>query len=317
MRSLGTAIGTIHDECQRIDGVVEPGILTFDDLDAAIGALDAALVAVRTLDHHIFEPTDGQRYLDKRNVDGGVVRGLTAPRNAAVHYGDIIDPRLKRAVGPINGRFIIFATWLPLADVPAAAFAKTANGAVRAYDEHVAGQPVHDTLLSAFAFFDACDPTLARRNGDGSHIGFPLAPLPIPGYHRLHPDWPTHRTVESNTRARIRSEAPSGLDRTIEGYVTIDGAAELCGQTRISEGHAMSFVESHDQVVADVAGGFPYTIQNNAARPALTADDGGLRVGGHNFNLSELPDLTGTGQWLGWAELCRDNLDFYRQMRNG
>jgi hypothetical protein len=220
MRGLVDEINDVHEAGQRAEGRVMAGAtVEIVDADDFLNALDQALVTIRTIDKEIFERSDAPAYEMLRRSDGAVVRGLTAPRNAAVHFHDVIDPDVKRAVGPIDGRFIIFPRWKTRNDIPADAFAKTAAGTLTAFDAAVGGRNVTDTLLDAVKFFDECDDSLLERSPDGQIKGLPLAPLPIGGYHRLHPDWPTHEEAHDKIRAGAASAIPIGTERLVKGVV--------------------------------------------------------------------------------------------------
>jgi len=317
LRALVTEITNVHKACQEVDGQIVPGgHVEFEHIDHVVNALDHALVSIRTLDHEVFEASNKREYLALRDHDGAVVRGLTAPRNAAVHSGDVIDPDLARAVGPIERRFIIFPRWKQRAAISGGAFAKTASGALAAYDVSVAGRTLLDTLFDALAFFDRCDPSLVDRAADGAIVGLPLAPLPIAGYCRLHPDWPSHEEVDARIRRDVTAAPPSGSERRVDGFVrTASIATNLCGYTQITDVYAQAFTEPVAQVVADIAMGYVYKVDVDGSSIALRVEQGALLVDGERFDIGRLPDLTSTEPWMGWAQLAAGDASYYRSQR--
>jgi hypothetical protein len=104
LRKLILEIRELHFACLRISGQLTHDCgITLDDIDRILVAVDHALVTVRSLDK-IFEDSDKSAYLTERNsFEGNVVRGLTGPRNASVHYEDLVEPDVPRVVGPTDG----------------------------------------------------------------------------------------------------------------------------------------------------------------------------------------------------------------------
>jgi hypothetical protein len=230
--------------------------------------------------------------------------------------GDVIDPDLARAVGPIERRFIIFPRWKQRAAIPGGAFAMTSAGAVAAYDVSVAGRTLLDTLFDALAFFDRCDPSLVDRAADGAIVDLPLAPLPIGGYCRLHPEWPSHEEVDANIRRDVTSVLPSGSERRVDGFVrSASIATNLCGYTQVTDVYALAFTEPVAQVVADIAMGYVYEVAVDGGSIALRVEHGVLVVKGERFDLARLPDLTSTEPWMSWAQLAAGDASYYRSQR--
>ena len=155
MRALVEDINRYHDKCANFAGsVVQGATVEFEDFDLIINELDQALVAIRTLDKEVFHDSDRLAYEQLRDSTPGgeIVLAFSSLRDIATHRVDVVDPDIGRAVGPIgNGRFIIFPRWKQRAELPADAFTKqdgrTYNTQVHAYDAHVAGRYVLDTLL--------------------------------------------------------------------------------------------------------------------------------------------------------------------------
>ena len=318
LRGLISEIAEVHHACQSVAGQVVPGgNVEFEHIDHVVNALDHALVSIRTLDLEVFENSDATSYRAARERDGHVVRGLTAPRNAAVHSGEVIDPDLARAVGPLRDRFIVFPRWKQRAAIPANAFNRTSAQAIAAYDAAVAGRTVLDTFFDALSFFDRCDPTLLDRDTRGGIIGLPLAPLPIPGYCRLHPDWPSSEEVDANIRREFSSALPFGIRRRVDGYVRLPtGEMHLCGYTQLSESFSKTFTEPVAQVTADVADGYRYELALDGIARELGANGVALTMAGRSLDLSQLVDLTPIEPWSRWAECAANDAAYYRAARH-
>jgi hypothetical protein len=210
MRALAEDIRGYAERCTRVRGQVAPGpTVEFEHLDVVVNQLDRTLVAIRTLDHEVFERSGGSAYRTARSSsrEGRVVTAVAAVRNAGVHSAVVIDPDVRRAIGPIaHNTFIIFPRWKQRIGLPQGTFLRQSQkpdkARAAAYDADVAGRLVLDTLFDAFAFFDRCDSSLVTRV-DNQIEGFPIPPLPVAsGYYRLHPDWPPHETAEDENTGR-------------------------------------------------------------------------------------------------------------------
>lgn len=330
MRALASAIGRFNDECTRASGSVALGpALEMDHIDAAVNALDDALVAIRTLDQEIFECSDPSAYASVRDGarQGMVVRALTAPRNNAVHHAIAVDPDLARAIGPLeNGNFIIFPRWKPRSSLPRAMF-EHAHGKrkgtdhadyINTYDAAAAERLVLDTLMDAFAFFDLCDERIADRDQAGNLVGFPLQPLPVADcYHRLGPDWPDSETVDQKIRASVSSEPPSGDNREISGRLTTPSGVVYCGYTNVDTRRRHVFTEAAEQVLRDVGLGYDYFVAVSDGRLSVDARAGRLSVAGDLVESLLLPDWTDREDepWAGWWEICVSDAHYYRRQR--
>lgn len=330
MFGLAREIRDLWAVCGNVVGRPIPGgQLEIENLDDVIVALDHVLVSVRTLDHEVFEASDvNYRRVrdDTTNPKGQVVRALTGPRNNAVHHADVVDPNVSSAAGPRPDdatRYIITARWKTRAELPPRMFQVPGRGGqlhevrsvTAAYDATCAGIPLIDTLLDAFAFFDALAPHLARRNDDGSLWGFPLTPYPlVTHYLRLAPDWSTEAGWNTRAHQRARSVPPAG-PRTIEGHVRATDTDVLCGRTVHAHG-ATYFTESVDQVVSDVQMGADYRAELHGALTPLAVLAGALGTSAGSLDVLSLPDLSGDTRWLGWWQLCQTDANYYRRQRS-
>ncbi len=317
MRSLVTEIREVHWACQTVRGRVTSGSeVEFDHIDGVLIALDHALVSIRTLDKEVFQKSHPPAYEQLRSTRGQVVRGLTAPRDAAVHSAEVVDPDIPRAVGPISDLFIVYPRWKERSAIAPDAFPRTASGVLAAYDAEVAGRYLQDTLFDALRFFDTCDRDLVARDAEGQIEGLPLPPLPVPGYHRLHPDWPSHEEVEGAIRANARACPPGGTRRRVEGTVDAgDHGTVLCGYTEVGGGSALAFIEPIAQVVADIRMGYLYEISLGGATRPVEERGGALFVAGTSLEKVGLSEVSDLATWQTWATLAMSDAEYYRRQR--
>jgi hypothetical protein len=167
MAGLVEEVNRLWGSISNVKGTVVPGgQLEVDNLYVVLNWLRRALTTVRSLDLEVFEKSDSAAYVTARTTEsqGLSVRGLTAPRNNAVHHPEFVDPQLVLAVGPLDGgMFLIYPRWR-VRDVELhPMFTRTDGNPLRsymdAYDRAVQGRPLLDPLLDTLAFFDR----LARR----------------------------------------------------------------------------------------------------------------------------------------------------------
>lgn len=326
MKALSEDINRFWDACADVSGAVVPGgHLDIDDLDDCINALDRALTTIRTLDLEVLDASDEQAYRALRLSDarGGAVRGVTGPRNNAVHGVEVVNPDISNALGPIPGtvgRFAVLPKWKATDAVPATMF-QNGNGSPNAkyeaaYEAALAGKPILDTLLDAFAFFEACDGRLVTRDGDGQLAGFPLRPLPIANrYRRLHPDWPSEEEWNLDERDRITNIPPGGLRRRVEGTASTADATLLCGVTEINAIYSEVFVEPIEQVTKDIDLGYTYVVNVDGALSPITIGHDGLLLGAEPLDISGMPAADPTKPWLSWWQICLDDANYYRIRR--
>src|SRR5665647_1487607 len=169
----------------RAEGILVPGArldITDESIQDLLNWLRRALTTIRSLDLEVYEESDRAAYRTARETDprGVAVRGLTAPRNNAVHHPEVVDPGVDRAMGPLDdGRFVIDPVWVMRTSRLDTMFTdqkgRFNDSYAEAYDDRVAGRSLTDPLLDAFAFFHDLAPDLARRNDEGNLRQFPLS----------------------------------------------------------------------------------------------------------------------------------------------
>jgi hypothetical protein len=328
MLALIECIRRYAEKCANYRASLAPGqTIEIDSLDPIVNELDGALVIIRTLEFEVFIRSDGLTFDAMRATSPGgqVVHALASLRDLATHKPQVIDPDIGRAVGPVgDGQFIIFPRWKRRSDLPSDTFIKQAKKTqaikpyhtrVAAYDAHVSGRLVLDTLFDVFAFFDKCDPRLAPR-ADKQIVGFPIPPLPIvAGYYRMHPDWPTHEEVELEILARAKKNLPAGQSRTVVG--TIADGSVVCGWTEMGNGGLSSFTEPSGQVADDIGRGYSYVIEADGLSVAAATDR--LVVSDGRALTDAVPDVSGsaTQPWARWWDLVSEHADLYANQRKG
>lgn len=340
MAGLEEEIRGLWDTQSRIEAipVLEDRIdVTDQSLFQLHNWLRRALTTIRTLDHEIFFKSDEKAYTDLRQNDprGITVRGLTGPRNNAVHHPEIIDPGIDRAIGPFQDGYLIFPVWVNRTQRMNSVFTndkgKFMKSYATAYDDKVAGRALHDTLLDAFDFFDTLGPGLAHRDTGGQFRLFPLPPPPVAESHRffrLMPDSPNESkqqaVLDVQLRWQLEMSRPLGRERIIIGAFEADtGEIVLFGFTIVSDTFVQAFYELPSQVRMDVSGGFGYSLAVGA-QPSPIPPTGAVEVlrGLLQPDGSELPidDLLGAGAAdaevaEGRWSLCKDDPRYYARFR--
>lgn len=341
MAGLGEEIRGLWDTLARIEAAPVPGgrlDISDDSIFDVLNWLRRALTSIRSLDHEVFTNSDKAGYEAVRAVDprGMAVRGLTAPRNNAVHHPEVVDPGVDRAMGPFgeDGRYLIFPVWVQRTQSLDPMFTqlngKFSKSYAAAYDAHVAGRSLYDPLLDAFDFFDSLAPTLARRDSAGQLAHFPLPPPPIMGAGdllRLMPSSPNERKqrklLDLQQRFHLELASPEGQERVITGAIkTDDDELVLTGYTVLSDAHQHAFLERLAQVESDIRRGFPYLVSVSRPAPATGTEPVHLKadltlVDGRPLPSAELlaaeisnAEILG-GRW----ELCQEDANYYGSFR--
>jgi hypothetical protein len=293
----------------------------------------AALVVIRTIDNlftEVLAGSDKARYeqMWTSDPDGRVVRGMVLVRNTDVHAHSLIEmdsPRLVSGIG--RGGWRVFPRWQDYASLPAEVRnnTRTARSAHDRYRDSVGGRLVIETLLDVMRFFDRCDPSLARRNDAGNLEGFPFPAFIEHDYERRHPYWPSWDEVNVELLNRLTSQPPGGTVRQVRRKVVHGATILLVGYTNPDAVYREPFLESAEQVMRDVEGGFRYTAATKGAEVVeVTVDTGVLFAVGKPLTDVELADTAdGTDlitrrndEWLigYWNQLIIDGFQ-YRQHR--
>lgn len=154
------------------DGRLQPSPHSWCDV---VNWMRRALATIQSLDFDVFQASDVAGYLAARAADprGMAVRGLAGHRDNAVHHPELFDPAVERATGPgTDGLYVISPRWADrtprLDPVFSSRGGRFSESYAQAYDDRVAGRPLLDPLMDAFAFFDSLAPSLARREDRGA-----------------------------------------------------------------------------------------------------------------------------------------------------
>ncbi|MEV6265219.1 hypothetical protein AB0M42_31355 [Streptomyces sp. NPDC051784] len=281
-----------------------------------------ALAAIRTLDLEVIRngqsPADQQRYLDLQDSDpqGRVVRGLVLPRNADVHLPATLDVHPEVALGDISWRVV--PLWQPYTSLPRSVRTSTGTkpSSHAAYRDAVGGHRVVETLLDAFAFFQRCDPSLARREPrTGALSYFPLAgPMVVlSDYERRHPDHVNRREMAARALQLAKSGPPTGPGREIRHRLTINGTVLYRGYTDPQPSMG-SFTEPGQQIVRDIQASYPYSVVDAAgARHTVTVGaDRHLYADGQPLQHCPLRD---SPTWLTQSEDPEEGLWYWDERR--
>jgi hypothetical protein len=294
------------------------------DFEPFLVDLGPALVSVRAIDEAftLAYPRVAKNGADSspyaahalRSPQGRASVGLVVLRNAEIHDSVSVDPEIVRVIGGPGGTGRAFPAWRGLMELTTEA---RDQGKWRhaSYESDVAGRLVIETLLDAIAFFDSCDPAIARRTDDGELEGFPLPRLVEFGYERRHPDWPRREKADEDLRVALASAVPGGHRREVVAVLRDEaGNVEaFCGWTVTKHG-GMSFVESPEQVESDMAQGYVYGTSSDHR------DAYDLSIPLTPFAIdaaTELPDADADSDasWRRWWDTSRDDVGFYKSQR--
>jgi hypothetical protein len=327
MEGLAEEIAALWQACQNVEGSAVPGgHLEIDSVNPVLNALRRPLTTIRTIELEAFKQSDQVAYEALQQTgDYHVLRGLVGPRNNAVHHPEVIDMDVSRAVGA-GPTYAIFPKWKPRSEVPNSVF--SFGSSYRAtyadsYERAVGGRTLFDPLLDAYKLLDEVS-DLAKRDGDGNYVGFPLPPRNVVApydYSRLHPDWPSAEVRDETLRDQLGSELPGGVERVITGFMRTADGVVLVGQTRVDDVVATTrFLDLTDQVARDIAMGYPYRLANGrsvtadlkVANASEAGPDADLFTG---HGLIDHSDDDGSTPWAGWWNLCLDDAAYYATVR--
>jgi hypothetical protein len=242
MAGLAEEIRGLWDSLSHVEAFpAEDGhlFLSPDSMFDLLNWLRRALTTIRTLDLEIFQASDETGYQTARAADprGMAVRGLTGPRNNAVHHPEVVDPAVDRAMGPFDeGLYFIVPEWVgrtaALDPMFTAQNGRFSNSYAQAYDDHIGHRSLLDPLMDAFDFFDSLAPGLARRDQNGDLAFFPLPPPPYASadtFFRLTPSSPNETRqramLDIQLRFRLDVDPPLGRERVITGAFRTDTAS--------------------------------------------------------------------------------------------
>lgn len=123
-----------------------------------------------------------------------------------------------------------------------------------AFEDRLVGREIWSSMMDVLRLFGALIPDAVHRDGKNEWSGFPLMSQPGMGYP-LHPEEPLdHAQVHDWLSKRV----PNGDLRVAMGLRVYEGVKYLYGNTWVRGYSFTPFVETVDQVRADVSAGFVY-----------------------------------------------------------
>ncbi|MGW5918109.1 hypothetical protein ACWFPY_03890 [Nocardia fluminea] len=286
-RALGDAINRVWSATVNSDVALHREGFHIDTEQVSIDTADAVTVA-RTIDLSFCEllsPVARRLYeaLRSSDPDGRVVRGLSLIRNSEVHRHAMIDMDTKGVISGFGDcEWRVHPQWKPYADLLTEVRTigpKESRGPHDRYQDSVAGLLVVETLMDVLRFFDRCDPSLTRRGNDGDIARFPLREFIEHTYECRHPY--ALRVAEMNDLLldRWMLMAPTGRMRQIRRAVPSGDTTLYVGLTDLGH-HSELFVESADQIVWDLAGGYHYTAATRAGKVLDVAERDRVLISG-------------------------------------
>lgn len=184
-----------------------------------------------------------------------LIKGIKYVRNIDQHLLHTVTPDSKniRLVGGTFG-MRIFPVWKAIpADVHDQLRPST-RALGTAFDENFLGREISGTMMDLLRLFGTLIPDAVHRDSKGEWSGFPLMSQPGMGYP-LHPDEPLDRAEAHNW---LTARLPNGDIRVAMGLRLYRGVKYVYGNTWVGKYSFGPFVETTDQVRADIAAGFTY-----------------------------------------------------------
>jgi hypothetical protein len=232
------------------------GFVTADDLATPVRTCMAFIQVLNDVLRKDFSKQAGYRALfdpphDPRTE---LIQAFKYIRNVGQHVRHPVKPNASQVVGGIGLGYRTFASW---EDVPRSVHQRllTPTKELKVhYDAHLLGKEVTDTFLEAARFFWEICPDLVDRQSNGDWTGFPLRhQAGVSG--RLHPEEPQDQT-EAVTWMSARR--PGGDLRVVCGCLCEPTGDMVFGLTFLGPWAFTPFFETPEQVLADLALGFPY-----------------------------------------------------------
>lgn len=181
--------------------------------------------------------------------------GMKYARNVVEHVMYIFTPAEPNAMfGSSDLGLRVVAEW---DEVPAAVHAELQPSTQKLkphYEAHFQGREVLTVMFEVLRFFAEVAPTAVHRDSRGEWTGFPLQAQPAVSAP-LHPEEPGE---VAEARTWLDSRVPNGDLRVVGGQVTAEGTQYIVGFTFVGDLTFGHFVETPEQVSADIAAGATY-----------------------------------------------------------
>ncbi len=194
--------------------------------------------------------------LDAQGADAkDLINGIKYVRNVDQHLLYTVAPDSKN-VRIVGGSFgmRLFPSWK---SIPADVHAQLRTGTQNlqpAFEGRLVGRDISGTMMDVLRLFGKLIPNAVHRDSKGEWSGFPLMQQPGMGYP-LHPEEPLDRAEFHEWLAK---RVPNGDIRVALGMRVHDGVKYLYGNTFVGRYSFSPFVETAEQVRADIAAGFTY-----------------------------------------------------------
>lgn len=189
-----------------------------------------------------------------------LLNGIKYVRNVDQHllYAVAPDSENVRIVGGTFG-MRLFPVWKAIpTEVHAKLHDRTQK--LRPFYEALVGSEISGTMMDVLRLFGGLIPEAVHRSKGGEWTGFPLMHQPGMTYP-LHPEEPLER---SKVHDWLSSRAPNGSLRVALGMRLHEGISYLYGNTWVGRYSFTPFVETAEQVKADMASGFVYLACDSA-----------------------------------------------------
>ncbi|MCE7482430.1 hypothetical protein LZG07_10925 [Microbacterium profundi] len=184
-----------------------------------------------------------------------LINGIKYVRNVDQHllYTVAPDSENVRMVGGSFGTRL-FPVWR---SVPAEVHSQLRPGTQKlqpAFEDRLVGREISGSMMDVLRLFGALIPDAVHRDSQNEWSGFPLMSQPGMGYP-LHPEEPLDRVQVHDW---LSQRVPNGDLRVAMGLRIHEGVKYLYGNTWVKGYSFTPFVETVEQVRADVSAGFVY-----------------------------------------------------------
>lgn len=189
---------------------------------------------------------------DPTDPRSDVIKGFEYARQVTNHVAPIhVDP--TAVLGGVHG-YRTYAIWDTVPTNIHERLTAPTKTLKPYFDAQLAGREVVDTLLDAARFYWEVCPDVVHRDAHGEWSGFPLRHQPGVS-SRLHPEEPLDPTL---ARTWLAQRRPNGDYRVICGHLDTEHGQILYGLTFVGRCAFVPFLETPEQVRADIAAGCPY-----------------------------------------------------------
>ena len=248
MRDLQAAVSRYYAATSK-QGNFESELRAFITHTQAINDLLTEAIANRTSFKIALESQgeDAKKLLDAikyiRNIDQHLLYSVTP------------DSENVRIVGGSFG-FRFFPVWKSIPLTVHDRLRSSTRKLQPAFNDRLVGREISGSMMEVLRLLGALIPEAVHRDGNNEWSGFPLMSQPGMGYP-LHPNEPLdHSQVMDWLSKRI----PNGDLRVAMGLRIHQGVKYLYGNTWVKNYSFTPFMETIEQVQADISAGFTYLV---------------------------------------------------------